>query len=191
LSVAPPEQLVTQIADQPADLTPPAEPTAPAEAKARPAAGADSAAQAQQILDQAYAAMKSKKYDRVETLLEQARRLQRHAGKSAVSSEILYLQGMLFELRGQWREAMAAYTRYERIPSAQRKPQSAQAVAEAVAHLKPRMGHVLIYTMKNGQCEMTDDYYMPSGEHIISLGGGQSRAVTVDAGGTTPVRQCP
>ena len=63
--------------------------------------------------------------------------------------------------------------------------------ATAVARLKTRMGKIQIFTLDGGQCRVTEEYYLPAGDHTISLGGGLTRTVSVDVGVTTPVRQCP
>jgi len=188
-ATAPPD---LQPKQETADAQPAVTPAEPRlEEKTKEDTEADPTAEVQKLVDRAYAAIKSKNYEQADELIGQTRRLTRRAGKSPVASEVLYLQGMLYELRGQWREAVTTYAKYERIPSTQRRPQSAQAAAAALERLKSKMGHVLIFSMKDGQCEMVDDYYLPSGEHTISLGGGQSRNVMVEAGATLPIRQCP
>lgn len=159
------------------------------------APGADSAAveaEVQKLLSEVRAALKSNNYARAQSLLNRARKLLRHGGQKALlQSEILYLQGTTYELRGQWREAMATYGKYGEIPPTQRVAESAQVVAAAVTRLKTRMGKIQIFTLDAGECRITEEYYLPAGDHTISLGGGHTRTVSVDVGVTTPVRQCP
>ena len=177
--------------DGPAVAQPPAGGRAP---ELAPAA-ADSAAvevEVQKLLADVRAALKGNNYARAQSLLNRARKLLRHGGsKTVLPSEILYLQGSTYELRGQWREAMATYGKYGELPPGQRLAESAQAVAAAVARLKTRMGKIQIFTLDGGECRVTEEYYLPAGDHTISLGGGHTRTVSVDVGVTTPVRQCP
>jgi tetratricopeptide (TPR) repeat protein len=151
----------------------------------------DPAVAVQQLLDEARAALKKKQYSKVQSLLDRGQRLApKAASKGLLLSELLYLQGELYDRRGQWREAMDAYTRYQRLPAAQQRPESARAVGNAVARLKTRMGLIQIFTSQDGRCRLTEEYYLPAGEHLIGVGGGQSRMVTIDVGAITPVRQC-
>lgn len=148
-------------------------------------------AKVQTLLSDVRAAIRSKKYSRAQSALNRARKLLHHKGsKSVLPSEILYLQGTVYELSGKWRQAMETYFRYEEVPQPLRVAESAQAVTAAVARLKARMGKVQIYTLSGGKCQVTEEYYLPAGDHIISLGSGQTKTVSVDVGVTTPVRQC-
>jgi hypothetical protein len=53
------------------------------------------------------------------------------------------------------------------------------------------MGRIQIFTLKEGKCKLTEEHFLPPGEHLISLGGGKSKVMSIYAGVTTPVRQCP
>ena len=50
---------------------------------------------------------------------------------------------------------------------------------------------IQIFTLKEGKCKLTEEHFLPPGEHLISLGGGKSKVMSIYAGVTTPVRQCP
>ncbi|HNI61607.1 MAG TPA: hypothetical protein PKW11_16825, partial [Pseudomonadota bacterium] len=71
------------------------------------------------------------------------------------------------------------------------RAETLSAVRAAVAKLAPRMGLMQIFTLVNGKCKLTEKHYLPPGEHLISLGGGKSKVMSIYAGVTTPVRQCP
>jgi hypothetical protein len=60
-----------------------------------------------------------------------------------------------------------------------------------VARLSPRMGLIQIFSLRDGKCRVTDEYYLPPGEHLISLGSGRNKTVSAQAGVITPVKQCP
>ncbi len=53
------------------------------------------------------------------------------------------------------------------------------------------MGLIQIYVVKNGRCQLVNQYYLPPGDHIVNVDGGSSQTVSVYAGMTIPVRQCP
>ena len=170
--------------------------TPPADAAADPstaptAKAVESGAKVEALLQEARAAIRSKQYAQALRLCDRARRLLgRGASKSPALGEILWLTGTAQELRGQWREAMSAYTGFEALAPTQRSPEATQAVSEASSRLKKKMGQIQIFTSRDGQCVLSDTYYLPAGEHIISLGHGQTRTVSVDAGLVTAVRQC-
>ena len=130
----------------------PSAPTAPVSAP-----NAADAAALSQLVEDARTAIKSKKYAPAQSMLERAQRqLSRGGARSPLLGEVLALRGSLHELRGQWRQAMAAYTQFQRLPPAQQKPQTAQTVLAATTRLKERMGLIQIYTMRDGQCRMTE-----------------------------------
>lgn len=52
------------------------------------------------------------------------------------------------------------------------------------------MGLIQIYVMKNGRCQLANQYFLPPGDHIINVGK-QSQTVSVYAGVPVPIRQCP
>ena len=147
---------------------------------------------AEQLVGDTADAVRSKDYGRAQTLLDRARRmLLRSGGKPAVQAELIYQQGRLDEARGQWREAMSSYTRYLKLPEAHQRAESRTQAKAAVARLAPRMGLIQIFTVRDGKCQLTEEYYLAPGEHLISLGGGRSRTVSAQPGVRTPVRQCP
>jgi hypothetical protein len=53
------------------------------------------------------------------------------------------------------------------------------------------MGLIQIYQVKGGRCQLAHRYYLPPGDHIINVDGGRSRTVSVNAGATVPIRDCP
>ena len=74
------------------------------------------------------------------------------------------------------------------------KPTSATAVTASKPKEDPRaktMGLIQIYVVKNGRCQLVNQYYLPPGDHIVNVDGGSSQTVSVYAGMTIPVRQCP
>ena len=147
---------------------------------------------AEQLLADADAALRDKDAARALGLLERARRLLlRGAARPTLHGDLQVLLGRAHELRSQWREAMAEYGKFQRLPPPQRSAPATAQVKAAIARLAPRMGRIQIYTLQGGRCQLTDEYYLPPGEHLISLGGGRQRTVQLDAGVTTPVRQCP
>jgi tetratricopeptide (TPR) repeat protein len=146
---------------------------------------------AEQLLADADAALRDKDVGRALALLERARRqLLRSAARPSLHGDLQVLLGRAYEQRSQWREAMAEYGRFQKLPANQHRPESTAQVKAAIARLAPRMGRIQIFTMQGGRCQVTDAYYLPPGEHIISLGGGRQKTVQLDAGVTTPVRQC-
>jgi hypothetical protein len=48
-----------------------------------------------------------------------------------------------------------------------------------------------IFTLKEGKCKLTEEYFLPPGEHLISLGGGKSKVMSIYAGVTTPCEAMP
>jgi len=53
------------------------------------------------------------------------------------------------------------------------------------------MGLIQVFVMKKGRCQLTQQYFLPPGDHIVNLAGGASQTVSVYAGSVIPVRQCP
>jgi HEAT repeat protein len=145
-----------------------------------------------QLVADASEAMRGKDYGRAQSLLDRAHRVQlRTGGKPAVQAELIYQQGRLHEARGQWREAMTQYTRFLKLPETHQRGESRAAARAAVNRLSPRMGLIQIFSLRDGKCRVTDEYYLPPGDHLISLGGGRTRTVSAQAGVITPVKQCP
>jgi HEAT repeat protein len=146
----------------------------------------------EQLVHDASDALRSKDLARAQILIERARRIGLRTGaRPQLLAELLFLQAKLYDGRGQWREAMNEYGKYLSLPAAHQRADTAAAVRSAVAKLAPRMGRVQIFTLRDGKCKLTEEYYLPPGEHLISLGGGKSKVMSMYAGVTTPVRQCP
>ena len=146
----------------------------------------------EQLVHDASDSLRSKDLSRAQTLIERARRVGLRMGaRPQLMSELVYLQARLYDARGQWREAMNEYGKYLTLPVSHQRPETAAAVRSAVAKLAPRMGRIQIFTLKEGKCKLTEEYFLPPGEHLISLGGGKSKVMSIYAGLTTPVRQCP
>ena len=189
LSVSQPPADLGEIADAVADIRAGAAPTA--EGAPADKASENVQAKAEALLRDARAAITAKQYAQALRLIDRARRvLGRSANKSPLVGEALWLTGTAQELSGKWREAMAAYSQFEKLGPAQRSADATKSVNEATARLKKKMGQIQIFTSRNGQCVLSDSYYLPAGEHIIGLGRGETRAVNVDAGLVTAVRQC-
>ncbi|MBL9002726.1 MAG: protein kinase [Myxococcales bacterium] len=53
------------------------------------------------------------------------------------------------------------------------------------------MGLIQVFVMKKGSCQLTQQYFLPPGDHIVNVAGGTSQTVSVYAGSVIPVRQCP
>lgn len=106
-------------------------------------------------------------------------------------SELCYQQGRLHESRRQWPEAMAQYMKYQKLPASEKQRATAKAVKESISRLAKYLGRVQIYVLKEGRCQLSKQYYLTPGEHTISVGSGESHTVSIDAGTTTPIRQCP
>jgi hypothetical protein len=85
---------------------------------------------------------------------------------------------------------MGEYMKFQKLPPAQQKGKLGQEVKKAVSRLAQKLGRVQVFTLKDGRCQMSDQYYLPPGDHVISLGGGRSQSVSIDAGVTIPIRQC-
>ncbi len=147
---------------------------------------------AEQLTHDAADALRGKDLSKAQSLIERARRVGLRTGaRPQLLSELIYLQAKLYDTRGQYREAMNEYGKYLSLPSNQQRAETAALVRSAVAKLAPRMGRIQIFTLREGKCKLTEEYYLPPGEHLISLGGGKSKVLSIYAGVTTPVRQCP
>jgi serine/threonine protein kinase/HEAT repeat protein len=73
-------------------------------------------------------------------------------------------------------------------------PAAGGAMATAPPKNDPRaksMGLIQVFVMKKGRCQMTQQYYLPPGDHIVNVAGGASQTVSVYAGSVIPLRQCP
>lgn len=146
----------------------------------------------EQLVHDASDAIRQKDLARAQTLIDKARRVgMRMGARPQLLSDLVFLQARIYDARGQWREAMNEYGKYLSLPVSQQRAETAQAVRAAVAKLAPRMGRIQIFTIKDGKCKLTEEYFLPPGEHLISLGGGKSKVMSIYAGVTTPVRQCP
>ena len=146
----------------------------------------------EQLVHDASDAIRQKDLARAQTLIDKARRVgMRMGARPQLLSELVFLQARLYDARGQWREAMNEYGKYLSLPPSQQRAETTQAVRSFVAKLAPRMGRIQIFTLKDGKCKLTEEYFLPPGEHLISLGGGKSKVMSIYAGVTTPVRQCP
>lgn len=53
------------------------------------------------------------------------------------------------------------------------------------------MGLIQIYVPQNGRCQLVKQYYLPPGDHIVNVDGGSSQTISVYAGMTISVKQCP
>lgn len=146
----------------------------------------------EQLVHDASDAIRQKDLTRAQPLIDKARRVGMRTGaRPQLLSELLFLQARLYDARGQWREAMNEYVKYLNLPPSQQRGETTQAVRSSVAKLAPRMGRIQIFTLKEGKCKLTEEHFLPPGEHLISLGGGKSKVMSIYAGVTTPVRQCP
>lgn len=147
---------------------------------------------AEQLTHDAAESLRNKDLTKAQSLIERARRVGIRTGaRPQLLSELIYLQAKIYDARGQWREAMNEYEKYQSLPPAHQRAETLSAVRAAVAKLAPRMGLIQIFTLVNGKCKLTEKHYLPPGEHLISLGGGKSKVMSIYAGVTTPVRQCP
>ncbi|HMU39954.1 MAG TPA: HEAT repeat domain-containing protein [Pseudomonadota bacterium] len=146
----------------------------------------------EQLLREATDALRNKDLARAQTLVEKAKRAaSRTATRPQLLAELVFLQARLFDAKGQWREAMTEYQKYLSLPKSHQKGDTLAQVRAAVAKLAPRMGRVQIFTVVGGKCKLTDERFLPPGEHIVSLGGGKSKTVSIYAGSTNAIRQCP
>ena len=120
--------------------------------------------------------------------LDRSRRLMLRVGtKPIVKADHTYVQGKVNEAKNLLQQAMAEYTTYQKLPSAQQRPEYLADVRSAMARLAPRMGRIQVFTMRDGRCQM-EEIYLPPGDQTVSLGPGQTKVVSVYAGVTTPVR---
>ena len=146
----------------------------------------------EQLVLEALEALRKKEINRAQQLIDKARRVAlRMATRPQVLSEVTFAQAKVFDEKGLWREAMTEYQRYLALPAQHKRAETLGAVKAAVAKLLPRMGRVQVFTVRNGKCKLTDEYYLPPGEHLISLGEGRSKTLSIYAGATSTVKQCP
>lgn len=145
---------------------------------------------AEQLVQDAIDAFKSRELVRAQGYLDRSRRLMQRVGtKPIVRADHSYVQGKVCEAKNQLQQAMAEFTGYQRLPVAQQRPEYLADVKTAVSRLAPRMGRIQIFTMREGRCQM-EELYLPPGDQVVSLGPGQTKVVSVYAGVTTPVRAC-
>lgn len=145
----------------------------------------------EQLLHDAVLAFQSKEFVRCLALVDKASRKGIFARlKPEQQAELLALQGRAYEARQLWPDAMNAYGKYLKLPLASQRNPSSQLVKAGVDRLATKLGRIQIFTMKDGRCQLAEQYYLPSGEHIIGVGGGETRTVSIDAGATTQLRQC-
>jgi serine/threonine protein kinase/HEAT repeat protein len=145
---------------------------------------------AEQLVQDAIDAFKSRELVRAQGYLDRSRRLMLRVGtKPIVKADHTYVQGKVNEAKNLLQQAMAEYTTYQKLPSAQQRPEYLADVRSAMARLAPRMGRIQVFTMRDGRCQM-EEIYLPPGDQTVSLGPGQTKVVSVYAGVTTPVRSC-
>ena len=145
---------------------------------------------AEQLVQDAIDAFKSRELVRAQGYLDRSRRLMQRVGtKPIVRADHSYVQGKVCEAKNQLQQAMAEFTGYQRLPVAQQRPEYLADVKTAVSRLAPRMGRIQIFTMREGRCQM-EELFLPPGDQVVSLGPGQTKVVSVYAGVTTPVRAC-
>lgn len=145
---------------------------------------------AEQLVQDAIDAFKSRELVRAQGYLDRSRRLMFRVGtKPIVKADHTYVQGKVNEAKNLLQQAMAEYTTYQKLPAAQQRPEYLADVRSATARLAPRMGRIQLFTLREGRCQM-EEIYLPPGDQTVSLGPGQTKVVSVYAGVTTAVRSC-
>ena len=117
---------------------------------------------AEQLTHDAAESLRNKDLTKAQSLIERARRVGIRTGaRPQLLSELIYLQAKIYDARGQWREAMNEYEKYQSLPPAHQRAETLSAVRAAVAKLAPRMGLIQIFTLVNGKCKLTEKHYLP------------------------------
>lgn len=143
---------------------------------------------AEQLVQDAIDAFKSRELVRAQGYLDRSRRLMFRVGtKPMVKADHTYVQGKVNEAKNLLQQAMAEYKTYQKLPAAQQRPEYLADVRSATARLAPRMGRIQLFTLREGRCQM-EEIYLPPGDQTVSLGPGQTKVVSVYAGVTTAVR---
>ena len=146
---------------------------------------------AEQLIQDALDALKSRELMRAQGYLDRSRRLMQRVGtKPIVKGDHIYVQAKVNELKNQLQQAATEYSNYQHLSPAQQRPEYLADARGTLNRLALRMGRIQIFTLREGQCQLAEEYYLPPGEQVISLGPGQTKRISVYAGITTPVRVC-
>ena len=146
---------------------------------------------AEQLIQDALDALKSRELMRAQGYLDRSRRLMQRVGiKPIVKGDHIYVQAKVNEQKNLLQQAATEYLNYQRLSPTQQRPEYLADAKSTLNRLALRMGRIQIFTMRDGTCQLAEEYYLPPGDQVISLGPGQTKRISVYAGITTPVRVC-
>ncbi len=161
------------------------EATAPAETRL-------SALIVEQYLSGGVAALEHRDFTKAQKLLERAGSLCAKKGKhwkecAHLAPEITWRLGTGYEAQGQLANAAAEYQKL--LPPGRGKSERQKAAQAAIHRLAGRLGRIEISKLVEGRCEQ-GTLWMDPGVHRVSLGNGQNKLVSVQAGQTTELKTC-
>ncbi len=147
-------------------------------------------AYSEQLLGDAGDAIGRRDLDQAQQLVNHARTLfERTRSPRTLSGELLLLQARIFELRGNWGEAMKNVQALLALPEAQRKAEHMASARALSNRLASKLGRIRVSKEVEGRCLSTEQWVRP-GEHVIDQGGGTPKVVHVREGATADLNLC-
>ncbi|HRI50472.1 MAG TPA: HEAT repeat domain-containing protein, partial [Pseudomonadota bacterium] len=149
----------------------------------------------QQYLSGGVTALEHKDFAKAQKLLERAGSLCAKKGKrwkecAQLAPEITWRLGSGYEAQGQLANAAAEYQKLlPPVAKSKGKSERVKAAQAAIHRLSGRLGRIEISKPVDGRCEQAI-LWMEPGVHRVSLGNGQNKLVSVQAGQTTEVKTC-
>lgn len=157
------------------------------------------AAKANQAVDQQFsggaALFKQGNYRAAQKALEKTSQLcsNRVLPKCAqINSNLAYQLGSTYENLGQLASAMSEYQKVMQSKNTGKRPPPRVLYDAALAgaeRMRGKLGRLVLYKTIARKCQRVE-VYMPPGKHQVNVGGGQRKAVELDAGESVELRTC-
>lgn len=109
-----------------------------------------------------------------------------------VNSNLAYQLGATYEKLGLLANAMSEYQKILQSKTTGKRPPVRalyDAAHQGVERLHRKLGRLILYKNISKRCQKVE-VFMPPGKHQVSVGGGQRKAVELDAGETVELRTC-